>query len=54
MTIIKTLKHKSCLSSDTYHKYIVEFIEPTPTIYWYAKRNKLTFLNMPVVPNIIQ
>ena len=49
MTILKDLKHKSCLSLGTCHKYVVEFTEPTPTIYWYAQRNKLTFLNMSVL-----
>ena len=52
MTIPKVLKQKSCLSLGTYLKYIVKFTEPTPTIYWYAKRNKLTILNMPVLNTI--
>ena len=43
MTIVKALKHKSGLSLGTCHKYVVEFTEPTPRIYWYAQRNKLTF-----------
>ena len=46
------LKHKSYLVLSTCHKYVVEFTEPTPTIYLYAKRNKLTFLNMPVLNTI--
>ena len=35
MTILKALKHKSCLSLGTCHKHTVQFIEPTPTIYWH-------------------
>ena len=42
MTILKTLKHKYCLSLGTCHKYVVQFTDPTPTIFWYAKRAKLT------------
>ena len=34
------------------HKHVVQFTEPIPTIYWYAKRNKLTLLNMPVLNTI--
>ena len=49
MTILKTLKHKYCLSLGTCHKYVVQFTDPTPTIFWYAKRAKLTFLNMPAL-----
>ena len=45
MTILKTLKHKYCLILGTCHKYAVQFTDLTPTIYWYAKRAKLTFLN---------
>ena len=52
MAILKGLKHKSCLSLGTCHKYVTGFSEPTPTIYWYAQRNKLTFLNMPVLNTI--
>ena len=51
MTILKALKHKSCLNLGTCHKHM-QFTEPTPTIYWYAKRNKLTSLNMPVLNTI--
>ena len=36
----------------TYHEYDMQFTDPTPTIYWYAKRVKLTFLNMPVLNSI--
>ena len=36
MTILKALKHKSCLNLGTCHKHM-QFTEPTPTIYWYAK-----------------
>ena len=53
MTILKDLKHKYCLILGTCQKYIVEFTEQTPKIYWYVKTNKSTFLNMPV-PNTIQ
>ena len=52
MIILKPLKHKSCLSLGTCHKYAVGFTEPTPTIYWYVQRNKLTFLNMAVLNTI--
>ena len=48
MTILKVLKHKYCLSLGKCRKYVVQFTDPTPTIYWYAQRAKLTFLNMPV------
>ena len=54
MTILKDLKHKSCLNLDTCHKHVVQFTERTPTIYWYAKRNKLTFLNIPALNKIQQ
>ena len=33
MTILKALKHKYCLSLGTCHKYVVQFTDPTPTIY---------------------
>ena len=46
MTILKALKHRYC------HKYVVQFTDPTPTIYWYDKRAKLTFLNMPILKTI--
>ena len=36
MTTLKDLKHKSCLILGTCQKYLVEFTEQTPTIYWYA------------------
>ena len=49
MTILKAIKHKFCLSLGTCHKYVVQFTNPTPTIYWYANRAKLTFLNMPIL-----
>ena len=52
MTILKTLKHKYCLSFGTCPKYVVQFTDPVPTIFWYAKRAKLTFLNMPVLHTI--
>ena len=48
----KSLKHRYCLSLGTFHKYVVQFTDPTPTIYWYAKRTKLTSLNMPVLNTI--
>ena len=51
MTILKSLKHKSCLSLGTCHKN-VQFTEQTPTIYWYAERNRFTFLNMPALNTI--
>ena len=47
MTKLKTLKHKSGLSLGT-----CQFTERTPAIYWNAKRNKLTFSNMPVLNTI--
>ena len=47
--ILKTVKHKYCHSSGTCHKYVVQFTDPTPTIFWYVKRAKLTILNMPVL-----
>ena len=50
---IKTLKCKYCLSLGTCHKYVAKFTNPTPTKFWYAKRAKLTFLNMPLL-HIIQ
>ena len=53
MAILKVLKHKSFLSLGTCHKHVVQFTEPTPTIYWYGKRTKLTLLNMLVVNTII-
>ena len=50
MTIVKTFKHKYCLNLGSCHKYIAEFTDPTPTIFWYAKRAKLLiFSNMPVL-----
>ena len=36
----------------TCQKYVVKFTDPTPTNYWYAKRVKLTFLNMPILNTI--
>ena len=42
-SILKALKHKYCLSLGTCHKYVVQFTDPTSTIYWYAKRAELTF-----------
>ena len=51
MTILKALKHKYCLILGTCHKYAVQFTDLTPTIYWYAKRAKLTkamFVYLPV------
>ena len=52
--MLKALKHKYCLSLGTCHKYVVQFTDPTPTIYWYAKRAKLTFLNMPILNTMQQ
>ena len=52
MTILKTLKRKYCLSLGTRHKYVVQFTDPTPTIFWYAERARLTFLNMPALHGI--
>ena len=46
MTILKTLTHKHCLSLGKWPKYVVQFTDPTPAIFWYANRAKLTFLNM--------
>ena len=45
MTILKAFKRKYCLSLGTCHKYVMQFTDPTPTVYWYAKRAKLTFYN---------
>ena len=45
MTILKAFKHKYCLSLGTCHKYVMQFTDPTPTVYLYAKRAKLTFCN---------
>ena len=52
MTISKALKHILCLSLGTCHKYVVQFTDPTPTMYWYANRAKLTFLNTPILNTI--
>ena len=41
MTIIKTFKHKYCLNLGTCHKYIVQFTDPTSTIFLNVKRAKL-------------
>ena len=46
MATLKALKHKYCLSLGTCHN-VVQFTDPTPKIYWYAKRARLT-LNMTV------
>ena len=43
ITKLKSLKHKSCRNLDTCHKYVVQFTDPTPAIYWSVKRAKLTF-----------
>ena len=51
MSILKVLKHKHCLGLGTCHN-AVQFMDPTPKIYWYAKRAKLT-LNM-LVYNLIK
>ena len=48
MTILKTLKHKYCLSLSTCHKYAVQFTDPTPTTFWYAKRAKYSTTYNPV------
>ena len=45
------LKHESCLSLCTYHKHVVQFTEPTPTIYWHVKGTKLT-CSVPVLNTI--
>ena len=34
MTVLKSLKQKFFLSLGTCHKYVVQFTDPTPTIYW--------------------
>ena len=52
MTILKAVKYKYRLSLGTCHTYVVQFTDPAPTIYWYAKRAKLTFLNVPVLNTI--
>ena len=36
------------------HKYVVQFRNPTPTIFWYAKRAKLTFKYASTTFNPIQ
>ena len=46
------VKHKYCLSLGTCHKYVVQFTDPSPTIFWYAKKAKLIFLNMPALHTI--
>ena len=51
MTILKSQKHISCLSVGTCQKH-VQFTERSPTIYWYVKGKKLTFLNMAVLNTI--
>ena len=50
MTIQKRSNINIASDLGTYHEYDVQFTDPTPTIYWYAKRVKLTFLNMPFNP----
>ena len=52
MITLKTLKHTNCLRLDTCHKYVVQFTDPSAAIFWYAKRAKLTFLNMQVLHTI--
>ena len=42
MIIRKAPKHKHCLILGTCYKYVGQFADLTPTIYWYAKRAKLT------------
>ena len=49
MTILKAFQYIYALSLDTCHKYVKQFADPFLTIYWYAKRNKLTLLNMSVL-----
>ena len=43
ITLLNALKHKCCLSLGLCHKHNMQFTEPTPTIYWHAKRNKNLF-----------
>ena len=50
MTILKTLKHKYCLTLVICHKYVVQFTDPTSTIFWYAKRVQLNFLKYTYIP----
>ena len=38
----KAPKHKHCLILGTCYKHVGQFTDLTPTIYWYAKRAKLT------------
>ena len=52
MTIQKRSNINIASDLGTYHEYDVQFTDPTPTIYWYAKIVKLTFLNMPVLNSI--
>ena len=52
MTILKALKHKYCLNLDICHKYIVQFPEPTPKTFWYAKRDKSTLIKVPILNTI--
>ena len=52
MTILKALKHKYYLILGTYPKYVVQFTDPTPTIYWYVKRAKLDFFKYPSTKNV--
>ena len=36
-------------SLGTCQRYVAQFTDLTPTIFWYAKRAKSTFLNMSVL-----
>ena len=55
MTIQKRSNINIALDLGTCHNNVVQFTDPTPTNYWYAKRVKLTFLNMPILKlNTIQ
>ena len=49
MAILKALKHKYCLSLGTCHKHVVQFTDPSHTIYWYAKRAKLTVFEIQLI-----
>ena len=54
ITILKALRYKYCRNLGICHKYVVQFKDPAPEIYWYTKRAKLTFLNMPALNPIQQ
>ena len=54
MTIQKRSNINIASDLGTCHKSVLQFTEPIPANYWYAKRVKLTFLNMPILNTIQQ